>query len=247
MRSSLAVDTVWNRIKRKFNSVNFRLVRAIQNYGLKYFNHIVQVSNIALKNKLWITQFWPENKTAEETASLQLASLHQDEAEDTQTAQPEIPFENKENLPWTKLNIWNASVLLFIYIYWATVICNFGKFNTDKNCIIFWPAWQHVYSIMKIWKSDCEQNELKGLNSQNSIFCFNQDILQNSDPKPSKASRQLSHSFFMASQYAQKEITSEFKNNTTDYMFASKLLKTHEIKFFVTGMIFFLIITLIII
>lgn len=82
------------------------------------------------------------------------------------------------------------------------------------------------------------------MNSKNSNFCFNQDILQNSDPKPSKASGQLSHNFLMASQLTLKEITSEFQNNITDYMFASKLLKAqYEIKFFIRGMIFFLIIT----
>lgn len=48
----------------------------------------------------------------------------------------------------------------------------------------------------------------------------------------------------MASQLMLKEITSEFQNNITDYMFASKLLKAqYEIKFFIRGMIFFLIIT----
>lgn len=44
----------------------------------------------------------------------------------------------------------------------------------------------------------------------------------------------------MASQLMLKEITSEFQNNITDYMFASKLLKAqYEIKFFIRGMIFF--------
>lgn len=82
----------------------------------KYGYHTVQVPNFLFKKKkyhLWITQFWPENRTAEEKASWQLASRHQDEVEETQTAQPEIPFENKLNSPWTKCNVWNASILLF--------------------------------------------------------------------------------------------------------------------------------------
>lgn len=76
----------------------------------KDLHHIVQVSNLLFKNQMWITQLWPESRTAEEKASWQLASLHQDEAEDTQTAQPEIPFESKENLLWSKCNIWHVSV-----------------------------------------------------------------------------------------------------------------------------------------
>lgn len=81
----------------------------------KYLQHTVEVSNLLFKNQLWITQFWPENRTAEEKASWQLASPHQDEAEETQTAQPEIPFESKENSLWTKCNIWHVSVQLLLY------------------------------------------------------------------------------------------------------------------------------------
>lgn len=84
----------------------------------KYLHHIVQVSNLfykvsnhLFKNQLWITQFWPENRTAEEKASWQLASPHQDEAEDTQTAQPEIPFESKEN----------ATFGMSLYNFYSTV------------------------------------------------------------------------------------------------------------------------------
>lgn len=63
----------------------------------KYLHYNVQVSNLLYENQLWITQFWPENRTAEEKASWQLASLHQDEAEEIQIAQPEIPCESKKN------------------------------------------------------------------------------------------------------------------------------------------------------
>lgn len=80
-----------------------------------YLHHIVQVSNISFKNQLLITLFWPENRIAEEKASWQLASLHQDEAEETQTAQPEIPFESKENLLWAKCTIWLVSVQHLLY------------------------------------------------------------------------------------------------------------------------------------
>lgn len=94
----------------------------------KGLHHYVQVSNVLYENQPWITQFWPENRTAEEKASWQLASLHQDEAEDIQTAQPEIPFESKEHLLWTKCNIWHVSLKFLLYS---------------------WHIWQYQYATLE--------------------------------------------------------------------------------------------------
>lgn len=144
----------------------------------KYLHHNAQVSNLLYENQLWITPFWPENRTAEEKASWQLASLHQDEAEEIQTAQPEIPFESKENLLWTKCNVRHVSLQFLLYSWqiWQKQYTTLENLSLRRTISV---ACQHIklaFSILTILKCTCEQENTwikrLWLEYQQFIFLF---------------------------------------------------------------------------